>query len=238
MRTFKSAGGTVAATLLALGVCAIAAGAASAASTLELYSVAGVVKPGDETTLALGQGNAGPGVQKTVTVETADGNVTCESEPTLNEEELPGTDLTNDEKSDELKLGGAALFKGTSFHCSSTLLGGPSAEIEWYAPFSPFSLGTLSLGANHKAELSAPSTDVVALRPGDDEECQYTYTKLKGTLLGDGPVNEVQPEFTKQKLKEDKAESGARCPKKATISFSIFYALTHTNDAVAYTINS
>lgn len=237
MRNLKATRGAVVAACLAFVACAMAASTASAASTLELSSVAGLVKPGDETTLVLGQGDNGAGVQKTVIVESADGNVTCETEPFLNEQEIPAADLTNNETTDQLKLGDAALFKGGDL-CSSTMLGGPVAEIEWYAPFSPFTLGTMSLGSNHKASISAPAADLVALRLDGVEDCQYTYTKLKGTLPGDGSLNEVQPEFTKQKMKEDKSASGASCPKKATLTLRIFYAITHTNDVIAFKINT
>ena len=101
-------------------VFAIAPGSAWAGSTLELSSAAGVVKAGDETTFGLGQGDAGPGVQKTVSVETPDGDVTCESEPFQHEDELKGTDVTNNEASDEVQLGDTATFSGTRTRLQSS----------------------------------------------------------------------------------------------------------------------
>jgi hypothetical protein len=234
MRMFRWIGRVAVGMCLAAGVFAVAPVAASAASTLELSSAGGVVKAGDETTFVLGQGDNGPGIQKSVTVETPDGNVVCESEPLEREDELPGTDTTNDEATDDVQLARAALFKSRN-PCSSTLLGSPVAEVEWVAPLSPFTLGTLSLSAKHKAVLTAPSPDLIALYIRGGEACRYTYTKLKGTFPAF--TNELQPEFTQQKLKEEKAESSASCPSKATLSFSVFFTLTKTNFAIEYAIN-
>jgi hypothetical protein len=235
MRTYSLARGVAGAIIVTAAIVAASASGASAASTLELSSVAGLVNPGEETTLVLGQGDVGPGVQKAIRVETPDGNVTCETEPTRNEDELRATDVSNDQKTDALKLPDVANFNGDDA-CSSTLSGDPTAGIEWYAPMSPFSLGTLSLGANHKAQLTAPAPDVIALSFSSGEHCLYTYSKLKGHLHAG--TNEIQPEFAKQKLKEMTSESSASCPSKAKLTLYVFYVLTHTNDVVAFKVNS
>jgi hypothetical protein len=235
MRTFWWIGRVAVGMCLAAVAFAVAPVVASASPTLELSSSGGVVKAGDETTFVLGQGDNGPGIQKSVIVETPDGNVVCESEPLDREDELPGTDTTNDHATDDVQLAQAALFKSRS-PCSSTLLGSPVAEVEWVAPLSPFTLGTLSLSTKHKAVLTAPSPDLIALYLRGAEVCRYTYTKLKGAFPAF--TNELQPEFKQQKLKEEKAESSAGCPSKATLSFSVFFTVTKTSFAIEYAINS
>jgi len=122
--------------IVAVAILVASASGASAASTLELSSAAGLVNPGEETTLVLGQGDLGADIQKAIRVETPDGSITCETEPTRNEDELHATDVTNDQKTDALKLPEAADFNGDD-PCSSTLPGDPTAGIEWYAPMSP-----------------------------------------------------------------------------------------------------
>jgi hypothetical protein len=205
-----------------LAISATAAGAASAAPTLELLSALGALKTGDEMTMV---------VAATVTVETNDGDVTCVGEEGLKGIRLPGTDVTNNEKTDKIELGESALFQtGTCLTGFSFL--GASAEPDWFA-VSASTLGTVSLSTNGKAELNAQGEDAFFLHFSDDEPCEYRYTKLKGTFApATDALNNVQPAFVKQKLSDDPSASSPRCPTKATLTFSIYYALTKTNAAV------
>jgi len=214
--------GFVMAATLAIG--GLAASMAAAAPTLELYSVGGAVKPREEVTLA---------VAETVTVETNEGNITCiTSGAPESGTRLPGTDASNNEKADDVTLGVQALFQ--THVCDNGISSlGATADAEWYGLTS--SLGTLTLGTNHKAEINAPSGDVFFLQFSDGQACEYRYTKLKAAFSA--ATNELQPAFIKQRLTEE-AGSNQACPKKATLTFTVELALTNTNDAVGYRINA
>jgi hypothetical protein len=211
------------AVLATLAIGALAAGMAAAAPTLELFSIEGAIKPGDEVTLA---------VAETVTAETNEGNITCiTSGAPESGTRLPGTDVSNNAKTDDVALGVQALFQTHVCDNGISLLGA-TANAEWFGLSS--SLGTLSLSTAHKAEVSAPDGDVFFLQFSDGTGCEYRYTKLKAAFSA--ATNELQPAFIKQKLTEQSGSSSA-CPKSVTLTFTIELALTKTNSAVGYRIN-
>lgn len=164
-----------------------------------------------------------------VTLETNDGTLTCiPSGGPKGVSGLLGQLLTNDEKTDYAELEAPFGVLAGEPGCASSIPLGSNAAL---------GLGVLgarlSLSSNGTAEIKKALGEGAAgeIRIGFDEdefgnyvaECRYTYTKLKGTVMGGDPYGGfggklVEVYFTKQKLKLFRSFPEKACPTKATLT--------------------
>ncbi len=164
-----------------------------------------------------------------VTLETNKGTLTCVSnQGTQGLSGLSGSLLTNDETTDYAELEGPFGVLLGYPECSSSIPLGPSASVGFYVAGS-----RLSLSSNGTAEIKKALGEGAAgeIYVGFDEnesgffevECRYTYTKLKGTVVGGDPYGGfggklVEVNFTKQKVKLFRSVPERMCPTKATLT--------------------
>jgi len=156
-----------------------------------------------------------------VTFELGGWAVTC-----TGNQGLVGSDETNNEKTDKIKLeAGYGTLSGSEL-CSSSLGLGSTAKVEFIGPW------TLALSTNKKAEMLAPKKALVLvyIEFSGSEKCFYELKKLKGTWATEkyeSLYNDtLTMNFAKQKLKLYKRESGGLCPKTTTLNapFQLQYA--------------
>ncbi len=223
MPPMKMTGFAVAA-ILALGTVGSYASSASA-KTLDLTWNDGSeqqLQPGDEFRMA----NDGAW-----TIEAAGGAVTCSPGE---EQGLTGTVESNDQKTDEIgNLTRYGRFYDGNRKCPNTIPGLGSEVYPSGIEFNTQPFGSLELGSNLKAAIDAksaasPSGVRIALASGREEYCNYTFTKIKGEILGRatefGELLEIS--FDKQKMSLYAPDSVAVCPKKVTVSISFQWQLT------------
>lgn len=117
--------------------------------------------------------------------------------------------------------------------CPNTIPGLGSEVYPSGIEFNTQPFGSLELGSNLKAAIDAksaasPSGVRIALASGREEYCNYTFTKIKGEILGRatefGELLEIS--FDKQKMSLYAPDSVAVCPKKVTVSISFQWQLT------------
>jgi hypothetical protein len=214
-----------------LAIAAVGAGAASAAKTLHLTRKDGTepLRPGDEFKMV----NDGEW-----TVDAGGGAVTCTDDE--EEQGLVGTLNTNNGKTDEIgNLLRFGQFSDGNRPCASSIPAlGPEvfpSGIEYNG--DPF--GTLDLGSNLKAVLhakSAVSPSGVRIVRTAEEYCNYTFTKLDGHVSGmsTGFGDRLEISFDHQKMTLSAAGSLPVCPKKAYVTMSFQFQITHSIFYVFY----
>jgi hypothetical protein len=219
MQRLKLAGLALAAMFVLSALGAVNASAKPAKLDLTWNFEENQLKPGEEFKMAN---------ENAITLETSLGNVTCSAGFYPNEQGFIGDDETNNEKTDKIEIKSTyGTWSGAS--CSSGTVLGSSAYVEAFG--SEYPLGTLNLSSSLKAELKTPSTaEPVYIYVGfsGGEVCYFSFSKLKGAVKGLpwGGFERMEVNFSKQKLKLQKADSGKLCPKKATITAPFAYQTT------------
>jgi hypothetical protein len=214
----------------ALGFSALtAAGASAKPPKLVMYSITSVeepLAPGDEFDMVLYHWSETEGVgPNSFYIETSTGTATCPGTE-YPFSGLEGKTLTNGEVSDtvEMTTNEGTLAGGTL--CSNTSVLGTEALMAMHPKGAILKLS----GGKGKTELKAKSsTEPIVIEDlySGGAYCQYTASKLKGTLsfaefekIGFPGAKQMVLTFTKSKIKLHKEGSSEGCDKHTTVSAS------------------